>query len=618
MHEIFISLGLRMLRLSYIVLSLFLSLNSWAEINDQNSLKTIGYPNGINLKNNANVKMITFSLPDQKLIKQAIFNIEFEYAQNHMADGQLDVSIENKLLLRIPLRNEPLSNEIILKQTNFKIPDEYLKRKNISLQFELSSNIKNCEDETQDAKQSVHIKPSTQLTLSLHQSPMQINDFFITLPEIVSIQLPGRTLTANEFENIALLSLYLNNSNKVAKFTTYNSQQAKHVIFGNQEELAKNFNVTTTHFIDLAPIAGKTSLLINSSLALELKKLLNFDIEILNQKNITTIPASPQIDSEVNMTIKIPEEYEYSLKGQRWTLLLKNHQLPGAVVAKTARIQLTTPPSTNGTPILLFLYLDQMLVHAQELEANGKLEDLSIELPQQVKKHGSELTLQVMRSDIARTCGGDNNQYLKSQLGSKSALEFTSFNKQNDTLAEFALASNRSVTLSVPTNALEQKINWLPHIQLVLNSIAPKYSAVNFDFYTANPKNDIASAQIVFTNFSSELMQDKLPTDIKDLRNLFVFRLANYQDKPVLFYQTSSYDLAPMIDSIQIDDSHGIVFEQNRALKSLQPHSANEDNKTKEIIGELEFNIRKYRYYIFAVLWLVLTLAFIRIGKSLK
>ena len=135
MHEIFISLGLRMLRLSYIVLSLFLSLNSWAEINYQNSLKTIGYPNGINLKNNANVKMITFSLPDQKLIKQAIFNIEFEYAQNHMADGQLDVSIENKLLLRIPLRNEPLSNEIILKQTNFKIPDEYLKRKNISLQF---------------------------------------------------------------------------------------------------------------------------------------------------------------------------------------------------------------------------------------------------------------------------------------------------------------------------------------------------------------------------------------------------------------------------------------------------------------------------------------------------
>jgi len=279
---------------------------------------------------------------------------------------------------------------------------------------------------------------------------------------------------------------------------------------------------------------------------------------------------------------------------------------------------MTTPPSTNGSPVLLFIYLDHMLVHGQELEANGKLEDLSIDLPLQIKKHGSELSIQVMRSDITRICGFADDHSLKSQLGPISSIEFTEYNAETKTLSEFSRQANRSLTISLPAIALSASSVWLSHTQLILNSIDPKLSSIRFDFYESQPKTDINGAHVIIADYASNLVTSTAHPEVKNLRNLFAVQLGKYHEKTVLTYQSGKFDLPPTISHFTIDESTGMIFEQTRVLKHIPISQTAEKNVTKEIIGELEFNIRTYRYYIFAVLWLILTLAFIRIGKLLK
>jgi hypothetical protein len=610
-----------MFRFSYtlsIVLSLFISLNGRAEINYQSSFKSLGYANGIQLKNDANSKYIQFTLPDAKLIKQAVLKLDLEYAQVNIPNAQIDVLIEDKLLNRIDLTEQNPTAGINSKKIEIILPAEFLNQKHVTVHFELSINTNSCSQEYDNAKQLILINPSSTLELTLNQAPLQINDFLSTLPEIVYLQIPSRALAEREFSNIAYIATAIGQKNKTVKLVEYNTQMPKHFIFGTHDELLKYYKITTTNLIDLAQFSKNTAMTFNSSVEQDIRPFFKFDSEILNQKNITELPETNSAEIKQTFTFKIPQTFEESYKGQRWTLSLKNHELPGEVVAKTARVQLITPHSTNGTPVLLFVYLDQMLVHAQELEANGKLEDLSIDLPLQIKKHGSELSIQVMRSDITRVCGFANHDGLISQLGPDSGIEFSSFSSETKTLAEFARKANQAVTISLPATALSRSINWLAHVQLMLNSIDVKLDGVSFDFYQSQPKPDITSAHIILSPNNSAIDYSQYKLDVKDLRNLYAIQLAQYQDKTALIYQTGNFDLPPTFSHFAIDDSTGIVFEQTRVLKHLPMSRIEEQNKTKEMIGELEFNIRKYRYYIFAVLWLILTLAFIRIGKLLK
>jgi len=269
-----------MLRLSYIVLSLFISLKGWAEINYHQSLFSLGLKNGIELRNDSNSKHIIFELPDLKLIKQAELQLEIEYGQLNLQNSQIDVSVENRPLSRIQLLEQASENGMITNNVTIKIPQELLNQSTLSVRFELSANNNNCVEQNNNAKQLVFIKPQSKMAVILNYSPLQINDFILTLPEHVFLQIPKRKLTAQEFNNVAVFALALHQRNKVVKISEHSSQNPKHIIFGTQEELNKIFSISTAHLIDLAMLAKSSVMTINSSSEQSISPIFNLDSEL--------------------------------------------------------------------------------------------------------------------------------------------------------------------------------------------------------------------------------------------------------------------------------------------------------------------------------------------------
>jgi hypothetical protein len=503
----------------------------------------LGYQNGIELNKDLIAKKLLFPLPAEKKIQKMTLFLDYEL-KNLSSESQLILKVENKIIYSSPNLNNvpslPIKIEIPLPQSTSQV---------LPVEFGLNTKI-NCGDNFKILQQSIQIKPSSYIDIVAGESKQNFQDFIFSLDKDVLVQLPKRSLTSSEFTQVLFIAKNIQAMHKAIRFVDNEYENKKRIVYADRDEV--NNAITTQD-----------------------------NVFIINQDNVEIIIEElNEITKKNKHEILLESEYldsEYSYNGQRWALEFK-HQPGYRNNQLEAVLDLEITASNKKHDLILLLYHQNELIHAQKLPYQQKKQQIKINIPSRINKNLNEMKVVIAQHEVNRLCTEKSTWENLANIQKTSLIRFQNAESDHKSVNELLPATKDNILLSIQNQALSNPKYWLEYILHVIKNMQITHQKINTEFFEQNvepTKNSTgAPTQIIFTENEH-------------------FTLAN-NDNRLIF----------IVHNVDWLKSGNNLHHGHRQHASMEI-------KTKKFFQE-------YRYYIFFIVWLILTFIFFKIGKNLR
>lgn len=589
-----------------VIIILCFSLNYVFAYNFKTTLSDIGYSSGVVSNTKVNTQTVYFNLPENSLIKGGKLNLKINRAPFLTESSHIKIVTNGEVLGFITKHDAviPIKKEL-LRGGKFRVDFEF---------YADFASGKICES-SPVFKGLLSIDKTSFLDIDLAYRPKTINDFLITLPKETILTLKERSLTQREFVFITFLKKYLTNTGRKLSFN-YDLNKETTFFLGNGTEISNyylGFNNKEKSFefaIKRFYTKNFSFLAFNSDLFGEQVNVLSL---FSNAFNVRAVKSFNEL--KVNKKESLTPIFE-KVSSQMWRLHYSNSDLLTASVIESIDLSIMALSDKKRHNIFLSIYKEDKLVKVIELGSMSDAGIFHVTIPKGLSSKDSNIYIKASVKGSFATQGEcvSSGAGINLSILPDTKVNFSDFSNRKSFM-NFARSSVGEYNVHIPSEWLSNLDFGIDHVLKLINSVSMNSEHINFYFYESSPnlaeKNNfvISSSDLDFEG-PHKLNANKY--------NVNYIEIAKLNEQDIFHYQISKGLRTSKFKYLPIDSKDLTYFDSSRVLYTVNSKT----DKTFKVEYSNPVSVmailRKYKFYIFGLLWVLLTFLFIRFAKRRK
>lgn len=626
------------------------------------TLADMGFKRGITLQGVETIHEVKldYTIPSDTEIEKASIYLRFKTSPllNDLANVQ--VSVEDTPLTQVLIGTYGEDHSILAD-----IPLRFLKKGNVRIVIKAALPIS--EDRCLDTRVNgsiLHIEPESSFTLNYTGRIASLRDAWTLLPNKVSISIPDRPFETFEYHAAWEIMDNLHRQGKEIEIVTF--PEMGHIVIANRPELetqirnelkseehadAATFTVDPkmeNSTLSLVHTPTRSLIAINQPAEPSTFQMMNDPWQKLGVEssyktypveyasNLSGLGKVPPVENAMEILLKdlnADLDTRYVRAQTQWDVLLDPFRLPPGTRPARLFLDLVAPTPPEKPPFELYVYLNDIMVHAQRLDSNNILQQLSITLPYEYQQPYNQLQIRVMNTDPSGDCRADLTAF-PVQLLPESTLIVERDQELPENFADLPTFLADEFDLFIPVTFLENPAKSLPFLTEFTSRYPIPFKNRDATFLEAGAAIDptrpfIAIGDVVFDNLDAPVNFDQGNVHITDrdgaslfkveeLPGITIAQLVSSNKQRGLWLRSGDSNAYPDIhdlflndDDIAFADHTGLLFSMNSKQPSLAKVHYPEARDWFAILG-------KYRFWLFVLGWLALTLLVIYLFKRTR
>ena len=606
------------------------------------NLKELGKENGISFEGaeTGHEAKLTFTAPRDTTLSSA--SIHLRYETSPLLNEHSNILI---LVNGYPLKQVQLTDAQYRHELKADIPVHLIRPGKLDVTIKAALLIS--DDRCLDSRINgalLHIEPDSTLTMRYRGAIASLRDAWTLLPEKVTLTVPDRAFTENEYNATWEIMDRLYRQGK--EITLSHFPEIGHIVIGNRDTLYQHMLKeradqqpgSTSKSATIALVSNPLRSVISISRPENIsasalmsdtwQKLIaghqykTFNAKFNEKLNSSAQAAKASSALEIRLSdLGLDTSTRYVRTNTEWKLLLDPFRMPAGTRPARVFADLIAPPPPGKPAFALYAYLNGILVHAQQLDASSDVQHIEIPLPARYQQLYNDLRIQIMHSQASGDCRHDLPAFPVQLLpGSALIIERTTRTPERFVDLPSHLADRFEFYL--PAAYLKQPDLSLPFIAAFTarypvpfvnrkavfvakgDKVAPMQpfialGDVSFEDLNAPVRFDRGSVEVLDSSGASLLNVDALS-------GIAVAQLVTSNGKHGLWLRAGDSDPYPDVrrlflneDNVAFADRSGLLFSLNSAEPTLARVHYPASRDWMATLGA-------YRFWIMAVFWLAL------------
>ncbi|MBN4080121.1 cellulose biosynthesis cyclic di-GMP-binding regulatory protein BcsB [Beggiatoa alba] len=581
-------------------------------------------PGGLELKGG---RLLIVYRSSPKLHNQSMLRVDI----NGIPQGARRLTYKGELgVLEIPLAANDLSGHKDLR---------------VSIRASLVINQDRCFDERFKTN-FLHILPTTSLALDLGPKPNNLLAAWEFLPKVVTVSLPA-TLTEQQFATALALTQHLVAAGKEPRFTTLPKlgdialahtaqlQQALNGYYSANPDLflpgRSHPTLATDANIATVPLAHRTLIAISTTGMTDPAQFIGSIWQPLtdhDQYQINRFDGESLLRQKGEFGVSLAQlgldmAPKYMSSTARWDLLISPRNLPANKRLDLLRLNVTTAPNNGDTPVIFYIFLNNVLQEVVSLENDGQPNRFTVTLAESDQKTTyNRLRFIAQRSNFSGNCSGDTMTY-PVQIGTDSAVVIGDRTLNPSEFHDLPAIFVDGFDLLLPTSALEQPTATLTFAAKLLTKNNYPLDPRRIHFYqdgeTVKPSKpflligraslETEKAGIHFDRGQIQVLDHagQVLLDINQLPGISIAQMVTSQGHHGLWIMPAADSSLPTSQALRLGNDAVAFANETGVLLTLAP----DQPKVAQIhypdyVSWLQ-HLGHYRFWFLALAWIVVT-----------
>ncbi len=587
---------------SFLLLALLAPTLCFAVTHTQ-SLAQKGYPNGLISREGKSTASVYLRLPSPGRISSAALKLDLESSPLLKSPSMVKVFLEGVPLAQVPLKGTD-GSEFVKTSLTLPLPKTSLAAKYGRFDFQFVNIVS--EDPCLDQRLGeglVRVTERTALELVLNDSELTVEDFFLTLPQVVRIAVPADRSPETMKLLLQLITIVQSTGGRVEFVAPLAEAEITLTDSGSEIELrttngTHTLNVPLKASFSAAPFLGDIGGLFQARLMPSLT--LSDDV-----------PRTWLARNELGLSAT----GEPTASGRSWSVNLP--KLPGRTETPTKlHLSLTTAPSFGQRPAALYVYLGEELLRVISLLDSELPQYHQVLLPERLPEWPSTLRLEVRRNDLAGKCGQDYGRNFDLRLLEDSALEYAAPTETGADFVGFARVDTDLEVIVPKTSAID--LRWLHQLAWLRKSFDLNVDRIRFSSTEGSAPRRIRLLQPKTTDPVVLQFLASRKLSVSNLRRVTLVTAGLEDETPTLTVEAFGGPFVTRAPGFSPDHHDLLAFGAERmealgATRELRERVARH-GKGPSFLTFLE----EWRYLLLGLAWVALTLAFLALGKKFK
>jgi hypothetical protein len=449
------------------------------------SLARLGFANGLSLEGPNAERTVAFRVPALAHLDSARLSLRIRFPRPAVPQSNIQVFV-NGTRRAVALRSQAdsagaLSLEVPLPRTIN--PGDFA---TVAFRSSVTSTPDRCLDDRL-ALSFVEIDSSSSLSYSFAPSAIAtIRQAWAVMPDTVTIALPSRQLTADEFRAAMTIANAATNEGRAVSYARLPARGD--VIIASSVEVTRvpglvappsaNRNLSLVRFqaadgervgIAIDPQRGVAGASFFDPLWTPLGSTATLGV---------TTAINPASSPDVNPTfeqLRLTDLQRAIGTEATWRLSLDLRDMPAGRVPSRVELRVVTAPNTNDRQLVMFVFLNGTLVRSMDLSSTGNPQLVEVRLPSSLLATRNELRVVMQRHLPAAQVCSREDAGLPAQILPSSRVITTSADPNARVFSSVAARLSSTSPLYLPSAALREPERYLPIV-----------TAVGRAFWTAN------------------------------------------------------------------------------------------------------------------------------------
>jgi len=333
--------------------------------------------------------------------------------------------------------------------------------------------------------------------------------------------------------------------------------------------------------------------------------------------------------SDLGLDIKNSEMY----RRIEWGIAVSSDQFPAGYFPDTMLLQVVSAPSESETPVILYLYLNDVLQEVVRLNNDGKRQKVSVRLNRTDLRRHNRIRLLAQRKVIEGNCEGDPERF-PIQIHPDSSLQAVSDETLPASMADLANYLRKGVDIYLPKDYLSRPVSVLgllsrmgANFSLPLDVKKIHYFDEDAEVTPAGPFVLIGNAKSTFKNPPVRFDQGHIRVidkrgqvllEASELPGITVGQVVQTDRYYGLWLTPWSLTALPRLDDMYSSDGDVVFADSTGVLLTL--HS-DKPGLARIVYADAQnwFDvIGRYRFWFFALGWLVLTVLIVHLYRQAR
>ena len=579
-----------------ILLSQF-SFNLWSY---DYSLEKLGYKDGITIQKQLQNIEVYFPLPLNSKIAKGYLTLNLEYSPLLKEPSELKVALNgiNKSHTSLASKSSDSIDSLMEKTIRIPVTEKDLKNNFLKIQLSFFNSVHSDPCLNQElASGVVRLKETSNLNLEF-EADDNLDSFLLNQKKNLLIYSSLKNLTESQYQNLIKLLSLLDSFHLEANWTSQ-MNEAQIVIDNNEAFYRINkgqlfYSLDSQNEIDSKILALYPNQEKNSDIkTLKSSSLLLRDELGLSSKGLKT-------SNGVEWNFKFDPKFQVELNS------------PSAL-----HLSLIAPQhNSNKTTTHLSVFLNEELVKTIILDNSEGPQYHRIEFPSYLKRYPFDVKITIKESGVRKACSTEIGKEYDHQLLADTALELQPVTGKPKNFAEFSLYSRGGIEVLVEKKTFSQTINDIKRLVFVTKmfSLSPRQFNISFS-------KEASSSP--FIKLSQEKALGELSfkglyrVNLGGKNNLGAIELVERNGQIGLIYNTLS-DFIPSFYPPEADLNKLLVFSEDKLTLLTNTSSLMDQVPHISMADRIIPFLQRWRFYLMALTWLLLTFVFIRLGKKLR
>lgn len=615
-------------------------------------LGDIGYKDGVIFEGAETIHEVklNFPLPSDTTMENA--NIHLKYRVSPLLNdlANLQLSVDNYPLEQVRLNSQGVDQILIAE-----IPKRFLRNGNIQLTVRAALPIS--EDRCLDTRvngSNLHIDPDSTFTLHYSGEIGSLRDAWTLMPNQVVMSIPDREFNPAEFNAAWELLDNLKRQGKEVKIVTF--PEIGHVVVAKhaeleqflQQELVELEHKDSNSYSLNEDINSSSMALVTSpvrSLIAILDPQQTGALQLMNNPwrklgvsghyrtssidyadNFSGLGSVPSVDNTLELKLidlGADTSTRYVRSNLKWNMVLDPFRIPAGTRPDYMFLNIIAPPPPGKPPFELYVYLNDIMIHATRLENGHTKQEISVPLPQNYQEPYNRIQIQIQNTDPQGDCRADLAAFPVQILPDSSIIVKRDLSSPKY-FSELPVYFADDFDVYLPTNYLQTPMAALPYVSALTarlpvpfktraaqfsqtgDLISPERPFIaigdlNLDSVESPVKFDQGEIEIIDRNNNPLLKVDELP-------NVTIAQIVSSKQQKGLWLRSTNKGSFPDVqklflnhDDVAFADHSGLLFTMNSQQPTLATTYYPEARDWLALLG-------KYRFWLFVIGWLALTL----------
>lgn len=333
--------------------------------------------------------------------------------------------------------------------------------------------------------------------------------------------------------------------------------------------------------------------------------------------------------SDLGLDIKNSEMY----RRIEWGIAVSSDQFPAGYFPDTMLLQVVSTPSDSETPVMLYVYLNDVLQEVVRLDNNGKKQTVAVRLNRADLKRHNRIRLLAQRKVIEGNCEGDPERF-PIQIHPDSSLQAVPDETLPASMADLSNYLRKGVDIYLPRDYLSRPLSVLGLLSRMGANLALPLEVKKIHYFTEDaevapvgPFILVGNAKSVFKNPPVRFDQGHIRVidkrgqvllEASELPGITVGQLVQTDRYYGLWLMPWSLTALPRLDAMYSSDGDVVFADSTGVLLTL--HS-DKPGLARIVYADAQnwFDvIGRYRFWFFALGWLLLTVLIVHLYRQAR